>query len=360
VGEDLDRLIALDQYSLGETDKASAMLAGLNALTERHLDRCPEYARIVGTAHLGSADAEDLADVPYLPVSLFKWLDLRSVPEEAVFKVMTSSGTTGQVPSRVYLDVETARAQTRALSSIVTDYLGPKRRAMLIIDHAGVIADRHKLSARGAGILGMMSYGRDHLFALDADMRLDRAAVAAWLERHADDDLLLFGFTSMIWQHLYEEAAGAGFDLSRAVVVHSGGWKKLADLAVTNETFKQRLRETFGIERVHNFYGMVEQVGSVFFECQAGTFHAPNFADVMVRDPRTWQPAPVASPGVVEVMSLIPESYPGHALLTEDVGTILGVDDCPCGRLGRRFVISGRIPKAEVRGCSDTYERPRA
>ena len=162
----------------------------------------------------------------------------------------------------------------------------------------------------------------------------------------------------MVWQHLYVEAADLGLDLSRAVLVHSGGWKKLAELAVTNETFKARLREAFGIERVHNFYGMVEQVGSVFFECEAGFFHAPNFADVLVRDPGTWEPAPDGVAGVVEVMSLIPESYPGHALLTEDVGTILGVDDCPCGRLGRRFTISGRIPKAEVRGCSDTYERP--
>jgi len=360
VGEDLDRLIALEQYSLPEAAKTPAMLAGLNALTERHLERSLEYARIVGAAHLRTGDADRLEDVPYLPVTLFKWLDLRSVPDDAVFKVMTSSGTTGQVPSRVYLDVGTARTQTRALSSIVTSFLGPKRRAMLIIDEPGVIADRQKLSARGAGILGMMSYGRDHLFALDADMHLDRSALEAWLARHADDDLLIFGFTSMVWQHLFEEAQDHHLDLSRAVLVHSGGWKKLAELAVTNETFKSRLREAFGIARVHNFYGMIEQVGSVFFECEAGNFHAPNFADVLVRDPASWQPAAIAEPGVVEVMSLIPESYPGHALLTEDLGTVLGVDDCPCGRLGRRFTISGRIPKAEVRGCSDTYERPRA
>ena len=43
-------------------------------------------------------------------------------------------------------------------------------------------------------------------------------------------------------------------------------------------------------------------------------------------------------------------------LLTEDRGRTLGVDDCPCGRKGRYFEISGRISKAEVRGCSDTFE----
>jgi hypothetical protein len=44
-------------------------------------------------------------------------------------------------------------------------------------------------------------------------------------------------------------------------------------------------------------------------------------------------------------------------LLTEDEGEILGEDDCPCGRLGKYFKIHGRVRGAEVRGCSDTYEK---
>ena len=54
---------------------------------------------------------------------------------------------------------------------------------------------------------------------------------------------------------------------------------------------------------------------------------------------------------------LLPGSYPGHVLLTEDVGTLEGEDDCPCGRKGRYFKVHGRIAKAEVRGCSDTFSR---
>ena len=46
-------------------------------------------------------------------------------------------------------------------------------------------------------------------------------------------------------------------------------------------------------------------------------------------------------------------SYPGHSILTEDLGKILGVDNCPCGRLGKYFSISGRIKHSELRGCSD-------
>ena len=38
-------------------------------------------------------------DLPFLPVRLFKERDLKSIPDEQVFKVMTSSGTTGQAVS---------------------------------------------------------------------------------------------------------------------------------------------------------------------------------------------------------------------------------------------------------------------
>ena len=62
---------------------------------------------------------------------------------------------------------------------------------------------------------------------------------------------------------------------------------------------------------------------------------------------------------MIEVLSLLPRSYPGHALLTEDRGRLLGEDDCPCGRKGRYFEVFGRLPKAELRGCSDSHAAQR-
>ena len=118
------------------------------------------------------------------------------------------------------------------------------------------------------------------------------------------------------------------------------------------------MREEFGIERIFNYYGMVEQVGSIFMECEQGHLHAPAFADVIVRDPVSLRVRPAGEPGVLQVLSALPVSYPGHSLLTEDVGVIHGEDDCPCGRLGKHFTVSGRLPAAELRGCSDTRSIP--
>ena len=185
---------------------------------------------------------------------------------------------------------------------------------MLIADTRSVLQDRTQFTARGAGILGMAPFGRDHLYLLDAS----EEERGAWLAKHAGEPVLVFGFTFMVWQHL-----PGGADLRGGILIHSGGWKALADQAVTPEEFRRVVAARTGIERVHNFYGMAEQTGTVYVECEAGALHAPATGDVVVRDPATWAPAPRGEQGVVEVVSTLPESYPGHALLTEDLGRVV-------------------------------------
>ena len=100
---------------------------------------------------------------------------------------------------------------------------------------------------------------------------------------------------------------------------------------------------------------VVEQTGAIYAECECGHLHASIYSDVLIRDYRTFAPLPIGEPGIVQVVSVLPRSYPGHALLTEDEGVVLGEDDCPCGRKGKYIRILGRMKSAELRGCSDTY-----
>ena len=188
-------------------------------------------------------------------------------------------------------------------------------------------------------------------------MRLDRPGLDAFLAKHAAGPILIFGFTFMVWEYLCEalRKEDARLSIPQAVLIHSGGWKRMQERAVGNKQFKEVLRERCGIRRVHNFYGMVEQVGSVYMECEHGHLHAPSFADILIRNPADWSLQPPGTPGVVQTLSVLPRSYPGHSLLTEDWGTLLGVDDCPCGRQGAHFLIHGRVPQAELRGCSDVH-----
>ena len=46
--------------------------------------------------------------------------------------------------------------------------------------------------------------------------------------------------------------------------------------------------------------------------------------------------------------SVLPTSFPGHLLLTEDIAEIVAYDGCRCGRRGTSFRFVGRVPKAEI------------
>ena len=63
--------------------------------------------------------------------------------------------------------------------------------------------------------------------------------------------------------------------------------------------------------------------------------------------------------GIIEVASVLPTSYPGQALITDDQGVLVGVDDCGCGRKGSYFRFTRRIERVEVRGCGDTFAQSR-
>ncbi|MFJ7838520.1 acyl-protein synthetase [Lysinibacillus sphaericus] len=347
----------MQPYELSKNEKETHLLQKLNELTAWHMTHCEAYRQMMQKRQL-QTEVKHLEDVPYFPVQLFKLMDLYSVPQEEVFKVLTSSGTTGQQVSKIYLDKETSMLQTKTLVDVMRPLLDTKRLPMIILDTKSVLKNRKSFSARGAGILGFANFGRKHFYALNDDMTLDIKGLQAYLEEYAGQRILLFGFTFMIWKYVYQEIIKQGIklDFGNSVLIHGGGWKKLKDEAVDSKTFNQLLKEQLGIREIHNYYGMVEQVGSIFVECSAGYLHAPSYADIIIRDKITFKPLLNGQEGLIQVLSELPKSYPGHSLLTEDIGTIHGEDNCSCGWKGKYFTVAGRIPKAEVRGCSDTFQ----
>ncbi|KNH09139.1 Acyl protein synthase/acyl-CoA reductase RfbN [Candidatus Burkholderia brachyanthoides] len=205
--------------------------AELRRLTAAHYEACAPYRAIldklatVPTAPAEAAHADALDGLPFLPVRLFKHEQLTSVPHDQIVKTMTSSGTSGQNVSQIFLDRHTSTLQVKVLSHIVGDLIGPKRLPMLVIDCRATVANRYRFSARTAGIQGFSMFGRDVEFALDDDMSLNLERVRAWLNKHTNEDILVFGFTFVVWLHLVRalEEMGASLPLERSVLIHGGG-----------------------------------------------------------------------------------------------------------------------------------------
>lgn len=354
-----DELLEKAPYSLSKDEKNRILTERLKELTKLHKENCEEYSRILDSISFDLEKVDNYENLPFLPVRLFKELELRSVPKEEVVKTMTSSGTSGQAVSKIYLDRTTSSNQQKTMVKIVSDYTGSGRMPMIILDCPSVVKNRLMFSARGAGILGFSIFGAKKIYALDDDMNLNVEALKEFLEKYKGQKILLFGFTFMVWKHFYKELVRlkdeVSFDLSNGILIHGGGWKKLVNEAVSPEEFHRRLKDICGLDSVHDYYGMVEQTGCIYMQCECGHLHASIFSDVIIRKPEDFSICKRGERGIIQVVSAIPESYPGHSLLTEDEGEILGEDDCPCGRKGKYFKIYGRLKNAEIRGCSDTY-----
>ena len=233
------------------------------------------------------------------------------------------------------------------------------------MDTAGFQAGGSELGARGAAIQGLQPFASEttHCLSLSAqgDLILDRDRLKQFARDRQDNEVLVYGFTYILWNHLVKPLAAEGvfLNLPKARILHSGGWKRLQDQAVEKTVFNEGLASLFGCspDRIVDFYGMVESVGVIYPDCSAGNKHGPVFGDVIVRNPLTLEPVAAGEHGIVQVCSILPTSFPGHLLLTEDMAQVLAYDGCPCGRRGISFRFAGRVPKAELRGCGNIENR---
>lgn len=350
-----DDLLKYKPFGVAQSKKTPLLEQLMNPLTNYHKNHSIEYGRIISalgyTEKFYSLDA-----LPFIPVGVFKRLTLKSRNEG--LKEMVSSGTTNQQNARIFIDEQNAMWQQQTLINIGSNFIGEKRMPMLIIDAPNALRKKQAFSARGAGILGFSLFGSPVCYALNDDMSLNLDMIQEFVGRFRQGPVLVFGFTALIWEYFYKALLNINFslDLKDGYLIHGGGWKKLKDQAVSNKTYGNALKRVLGSIKIINYYGMVEQTGSIYFECPQGHLHASTYSEVFVRHPNDFSLCKEKEPGIIQVISPMASAYPGHSILTEDLGIILGVDDCPCGRKGKYFQVLGRIPKAEIRGCSDTYE----
>ncbi|MCH3964825.1 MAG: acyl-protein synthetase [Clostridium sp.] len=303
-----------------------------------------------------------LKQVPFIPVNMFKKFDLLTCNSENIIRTLNSSATTSGIPSRIYLDRLTSIRQTQALLNTLKSFLGGKRRPLLILDTKSINKDGQILSARGAAIRGVSNFASSITYIMDekdGELAVNLPRLEKFQCENADRDILVYGFTYIIWRRFVRELERRNIKLSLPgmKLLHSGGWKKLVSESVEKDEFNSRTARVFGTkkENIMDFYGMVEQLGVVFVDCEYGHKHVPDFADVIIRDFNTLDEVKPGQRGIIEVMSILGSSYPSQGILTEDVGELIGIDDCRCGRHGKYFKFRSRVEKAEIRGCGDTF-----
>jgi len=303
----------------------------IKSLHLHHTQNCDEYSKLSKTYF--EDDPQNFETLPYLPARAFKEFDLKSIDDSEIYKVMKSSGTSGK-QSNIFLDRENAISQEKTLSQINKKVLGCDRREMLILGNRRLLKESN---AKKAAVTAYMRYSKNLVFSDDVD-------ILSWIKLNSQKKILVFGFTFELYE-VFKLLKCEKINVSDIIVLHGGGWKKLIDKSVSNSEFVDLFKNLLSNVKVINYYGMIEQLGSVFYrEDYSESFIESQYTRVIIRDEINMNILENGNIGLIQLISSLPKSYPGHSILTDDLG--LKNND-------NSFQVIGRQSKAEIRGCSD-------
>lgn len=358
----IDEMLQIEPYSLKSSEKNELFLKSVKQSLQYHYNNCSEYKQYCMKKNFDPFASYNLESIPYLPVDIFKKLNLISVPETEIIRTVRSSSTTGNQPSVIHLDKTTINRQMVALNSIMRNFLGKNKLDFLIIDSNTTIkTDHQNLSSRGSAIRGMLIFARKFGCLLNDRLQLDYEMLKNAINDIDTNNTCVFGFTWLIHQIVSnnenkDEINHLLSKLQKPIILHIGGWKKLKDISVDKKQFNERMAKFFhtSSERIIDFYGMTEQLGTVYPDCSQGYKHVSLYSEILIRDIHDQKVLPIGKSGFIQLISPLPRSYPGVSILTDDIGEIIGNDDCPCGRKGKYFVFRTRSELADPKGCGDT------
>lgn len=368
----VEKLLKAEPFTTSADSKKALLLPAVVESMAWHFDSCALFQRWCQKQGFSpkTSGISELSDIPYLPVNIFKRLSLRTSDENNVVKTLRSSGTSSQIPSTVVLDKTTRDRQMKALASSLKQIIGPNRRPFIVLDaapSADVSSTNSDLSARVAGMRGyLMGASKVHYVMkhVDGVPILDIEALQGSIDEIAasGSDLCVIGYTFVLYQHVVRELAAMGKQLilpDSAVLIHFGGWKKLEDQRVGKAQLATETASAFGIarSRIFDIYGFTEQLGVIYPDDSEGLKRTPVFSEVIVRDPVTFEVMKDGETGLLQFITPLPHSYPGVAILTDDMGRILSRRAGTSGWCGTGFEIVGRAKNAEVRGCGDTLPK---
>ena len=350
---DYKTLYNSDPFGLTIGKKNPWFFSNLKKLSLYHYKNSRNYKLISDNIFNSISKVRNISDLPFVHASIFKNFNLISKKTKENISTFSSSGTTGSRQSKINLDPKTSLLQSRALSKIFSEIIN-KDKDIFFVENKNILSSRDSMSAKGAAIKGFSQLCNNRYFLLGKNNKIKMSVLKNYLKKNKDKEFIIFGFTSSIWFNLVKEAKKQKIKLkqNQGILIHGGGWKKMHEQRVDNNKFKNEIKSLFGFKQVYNYYGMIEQTGSVFLECKKGYFHCSIFSDIFIRNAKL-ELSKIKEKGLIQTLSLLPLSYPGHNILTEDLGIIHGVDNCSCGKKGKYFTVLNRVPNAELRGCSD-------
>ena len=316
-------------------------------------EHCEIYRRFCEARGQAPGDVKTWRQIPAVPTSAFKEVELRCFPADDTVHRFRTSGTSTDVRGTLYLD--TLELYEASLLPTFRHFMFPEfllpddRTVIRVLAPSRIEQPDSSLSHMFGVVLDAMGESGSDFDVENGELLFDRVLTVLVESAASEAPITLCG-TAFAFVHLIDHMAQRGVLVglpSASRIMETGGFKGRSREIPRAELYAE-LKRVLGIpaERIVNQYGMTE-LGSQFY-------------DSVIRGPS--EPRRKLGPPWARVVIVDPET--GHEAATGQVGSIVVVDlantgsvlSLRTGDLGRAvldgFEVIGREPGADTRGCS--------
>ena len=316
-------------------------------------EHCEIYRRFCEGRNQTPHNVKTWRQIPAVPTSAFKEVELRCFPAEDTTHCFRTSGTSTDVRGTLYLD--TLEHYEASLLPTFRRFMFPEfqllddRATLRILAPSQIEQPDSSLSHMFGVVLDALGEPGSDFDVKNGELLFDRVLTILVESAASEVPITLCG-TAFAFVHLIDHMGQRGVLIglpSASRIMETGGFKGRSREVPRTELYAE-LKRVLGIpaERIVNQYGMTE-LGSQFY-------------DSVIRAPS--EPRRKLGPPWARVVIVDPET--GHEAATGQVGSIVVVDLANTGSvlalrtgdLGRAvldgFEVIGREPGADARGCS--------
>ncbi len=293
----------------------------------------PIYAQYLKLLRKEAASVGRLADIPYLPIALFKHYPLQTGGSWQAVQIFSSSGTTGVHTSRHLLRDEDWYKQlaSKAFQAIYGD-----------LSDWIVLALLPSYLERGGSSLVFMAeaFIRQSQSALSGFYLHDLRGLSDLLarEKNSGQQILLIGVSFA----LLDLAEQFPQNLPDNVVVMETGGMKGRRRELTRQELHAQLKSSFGLRYIHSEYGMTELLSQAYAP-RDGLFYPAPTMRVLSRelsDPLSIRTdAQTGALNIIDLANLDTISF----IATDDLGRVYP---------DHTFEVLGRMDASDTRGCN--------
>ncbi|MCE2496252.1 MAG: acyl transferase [Flavobacteriales bacterium] len=290
------------------------------------------YRDFLHYLHIDPAGVHDTSRIPYMPVKFFKSHNVLA-DGYSPSTIFTSSGTSGQTPSRHGVVVESIYRESY-MAAFRLFYGNPSDYVIFALLPAYLERSGSSLVTMAQGLIEESEHP-DSGFFLNEYSALRELLIN---HRTSNRKILLLGVSFALLDLAEQHPVQLPHN---AVVMETGGMKGRRRELIRSE-LHQRLSKGLGTQNIHSEYGMTELL-SQSYALSGGKFHCPPWMNIQLRD--TEDPlstAPQGKTGGINIMDLA-NIHSCAFIATQDLGR-----QFPDGS----FEVLGRFDDAEIRGCN--------